>query len=320
MSGRKRTVLIIGIGGGFGEAVARALLLRGWSVRALVRDLAKVERGWPADIRWFEGDALNAMSVATAAKAVDVVVHGANPPMYRNWREWGVPMLANSIAAAEQTGARLVFPGNLYNFGPDAGALIDEGSPQHPLTRKGAIRAEMEAMLRDAVQRGRMRAMVVRAGDFFGGAATSSWFAKIIVPAKPGASIRYPGRYNVGHAWAYLPDLGEATARLIEIESSLPAWEVVHFGGHWLEPGIEMAEAVRRVFDGRGVIRAFPWLPFRILSPVSPFLRELLEMRYLWRTPLRLNNMKLVGLIGDEPHTSLDQAVGAAVTALRRGM
>jgi hypothetical protein len=61
-----------------------------------------------------------------------------------------------------------------------------------------------------------------------------------------------------------------------------------------------------------------PWLPLRLLSPFSPFLRELLEMRYLWREPLRLGNKKLIGLIGDEPHTPLDQAVGAAIAALGR--
>ena len=317
---QKGAVLVIGIGGGIGGAAARALLARGWTVRALVRDLAKVAQGWPAEIQWIEGDALDAQAVASAAAGADVILHGANPPMYRNWRQWGLPMLANSIAAAEKAEARLVFPGNLYNFGPDAGVLIDEDSPQHPLTRKGAIRVEMEAMLRAASARGRLRALVVRAGDFFGGAAGGSWFAGAIAPAKPGAPIRYPGRFDAGHAWAYLPDLAEAMARLIEMERSLPNWEVVHFGGHWLEPGVEMAEAVRRALGGRSVIRPFPWLPFRVLSPFSPFLREVLEMRHLWREPLRLDNGKLIGLIGDEPHTPLDQAVGAAIAALGRAL
>ncbi|QGM44651.1 NAD-dependent epimerase/dehydratase family protein [Methylocystis heyeri] len=317
MVGRKGAVLVIGIGGAIGGAAARAMLARGWTIRALVRDPAKFAH-WPDEIQWVCGDALDTETVVAAAEGADIVFHGANPPMYRHWRKWGLPMLANSIAAAEQARARLVFPGNVYNFGPDAGAVIDEDSPQHPLTRKGAIRVEMEAMLRDASQRGRMRALVVRAGDFFGGGARGSWFAEVIAPAKPDGPIRYPGRFDVGHAWAYLPDLAEAMTRLIEIEASLPAWEAVHFGGHWVEPGVEMAEAVRRALGGRGAVRPLPWLPFRLLSPLSPFLRELLEMRYLWLEPLRLNNGKLVGLIGDEPHTPLDQAVEAAVAALGR--
>jgi hypothetical protein len=38
-------------------------------------------------------------------------------------------------------------------------------------------------------------------------------------------------------------------------------------------------------------------------------IRETLEMRYLWRTPLRLDNARLVSLIGEEPHTPLDTAL-----------
>jgi hypothetical protein len=38
-------------------------------------------------------------------------------------------------------------------------------------------------------------------------------------------------------------------------------------------------------------------------------MREALEMRYLWQVPLRLDNTKLQALIGEETHTSLDQAI-----------
>ena len=34
----------------------------------------------------------------------------------------------------------------------------------------------------------------------------------------------------------------------------------------------------------------------------------MLEMRYLWKKPLRFDNAKLVSLLGVEPHTPLDQA------------
>ena len=67
---QKGAVLVIGIGGGIGGAAARALLARGWTVRALVRDLAKVAQGWPAEIQWIEGDALDAQAVASAAAAL----------------------------------------------------------------------------------------------------------------------------------------------------------------------------------------------------------------------------------------------------------
>jgi nucleoside-diphosphate-sugar epimerase len=63
--------------------------------------------------------------------------------------------------------ARLIFPANVYNFGPDAWPIVTEVSPQHPRTHKGAVRVEMENMLKDAAGHG-VRSLVVRAGDFFG--------------------------------------------------------------------------------------------------------------------------------------------------------
>jgi hypothetical protein len=53
-------------------------------------------------------------------------------------------MLDSSIAAAKASGARILFPGTVYNFGPDAWPILREDSPQRPKTRKGAIRVEME--------------------------------------------------------------------------------------------------------------------------------------------------------------------------------
>jgi hypothetical protein len=43
-----------------------------------------------------------------------------------------------------------VFPGTVYNFGPDAFPLLSEHSPQRPLTRKGQIRVDMERRLEAA--------------------------------------------------------------------------------------------------------------------------------------------------------------------------
>jgi nucleoside-diphosphate-sugar epimerase len=312
--------LVVGATGGIGSEVAVALLAHGWRVRALHRhpSEAAISHADLGRVEWVQGDAIRETDVKEAARGASLIFHGANPPRYRNWRGLALPMLANAIAAAKCSGARLVFPGNVYNFGPDALPVVSERSPQRPKTRKGAIRVEMEAMLEQAARSGRMRALVVRAGDFFGARAPSSMFQNVLVkPGKPVRSVTYPGAGNVGHAWAYLPDLAEAIARLADRENELPAFDTVHFGGHWLERGMEMAEAIRRAVDRpRLPIRGFPWPVVYLASPFVGLFRELLEMRYLWRVPLRLDNAKLVSLIGAEPHTPLDQAVRESLTAL----
>ncbi len=308
-----RTALVIGATGGIGSETARALLARGWRVTALHRAPPKAD----GPITWVKGDAMDADSVAAAAKGADVIVHAANPPNYRNWRELALPMLANSIAAAKAERALLVFPGNLYNYGPEDGPLISEDTPQNPVSRKGAVRVEMEAMLRAATADG-ARGLVVRAPDFFGSHAPSSNFTNMIVkPGQPLRRIVYPGNPDVGHAWAYLPDLAEAIAGLIEIADRLPAFETVNFAGHWMEPGIDLAHAIRRAAGDPDLpIRRFPWGLIGALSPFVPLFRELNEMRYLWERPMRLDNSKLVALLGREPRTPLDEALRTTLAGL----
>lgn len=318
MSGR-RTALIIGATGGIGAELALNLGKRGWHVRALHRTAGSAARRFAALglVDWIQGDAMNPADVAAAAAGTQLIVHAANPPGYRNWRGLALPMLDSTIAAAEAVGARILFPGTIYNFGPDAFPILHETSPQNPRTRKGAIRVEMERRLEAAAARG-VRTLIVRAGDFFGPRAGNSWFAQgLVKPRKPVRSVTYPGRPDVGHAWAYLPDLAEAMAQLVEREDALAAFDVFHFRGHSLLRGIEIAEAIRRVVGNPQLpIRALPWLAIRLLAPVVTTFREMLEMRYLWREPVTLDNGKLVATLGAEPHTPLDRAVAATLEGL----
>lgn len=75
------------------------------------------------------GDALDETSVIAAAARADVIVHAVNPPGYRDWETLVLPMLDSTLAAAKANGARIVLPGTVYNFGPDAFPLIAEDAP-----------------------------------------------------------------------------------------------------------------------------------------------------------------------------------------------
>jgi nucleoside-diphosphate-sugar epimerase len=306
-----RIALVLGATGSIGREVVHALLARGWCVRALHRSPEKAAScftGLP--VEWLQGDASKAANVIHAASDASIIFHGVNPPGYQNWRELGIPMLSNSIAAAKSVDARLIFPGNLYNFGYDAGPVLYENSQQRPITVKGAVRVEMERML-EAAAGDNVRSLVLRAGDFFGPHARSSWLSGAMVKSRrPVKSVTYPGDPQIGHAWAYIPDLAETVARLAELEATLPDFDVLNFGGHWVDPGIEMARAVCQAVGNSSLsIRPLPWALLRFAVPFSRFFREIIEIQYLWRIPMRLDNSKLVALIGQEPHTPFGEAV-----------
>lgn len=316
MTGNPTTtpVLVLGITGGIGKAIALALHRRGYPLAALARDPDAAARHLPPGVpaHWHKGDALDSAAVRTAAAGAGVIIHAVNPPHYQRWREDAVPMLTHTIAAAEATGALVVFPGNVYVYSPASGRLVDETTPFSPQTLKGAVRRDMEAMLQAAGERG-VRSLVVRAGDFFGPGITGSWLAGAMA-TKGMASTEVRTLGAAGHAWAYVPDLAEAMARLIDRRASLATAEVVHFGGHYDETGGEMAAAIQRALAPRRVpVRRFSWTMVRLGASFVPFLREAIEMRWLWEHSLRLDNRKLERLIGPEPHTPLPDALAVAL-------
>ena len=70
----------------------------------------------------------------------------------------------------------------------------------------------------DAVEVGKATALIVRAGDFFGPGAGSSWFSEAMVkPGRRPRAVRNPARPGIGHQWAYLPDLAEI---IVQAQSS----------------------------------------------------------------------------------------------------
>jgi len=315
----ERTALVLGATGGVGGEIARQLQAAGWKVTAL-------KRGSPGpaassnQIAWIAGDAFARTDVVSAAQGASVIVHAVNPPGYRNWSQLVLPMMDNSLAAATATGATVVLPGTVYNYGPDAFPVLREDSPQHPRTRKGAIRVQMEQRLQAFAQRGG-RALVVRAGDFFGPGARNNWFSQgLVQPGSPVTTIRNPGRIGVGHAWSYLPDVARTVVELLAKGSALEPFATFHMAGHHDEDGMQMAAAIRSVVARRmGTeprIASFPWWAIPLAAPFNTSLREMLEMRYLWQQTVRLDNTRLVAALGREPHTALEEAIEATLQGL----
>lgn len=308
----ERTALVVGANGGVGRAMVTALKRHGWRVRALVRS----SRGSDATVDCRIGDAMSADDVRAAAEGVQLIVHAVNPPGYRDWQRLVLPMIDNTIAAARAVGARILLPGTIYNFGPDAFPLLGEGSPQHPQTAKGAIRVELERRLRSASGQG-ARVLILRCGDFFGPTRGSSWFSQALVrPGKPVRTVRYPGAVDHRHAWAYLPDVAETAARLLDREDTLADFEVFHFGGYFVD-GHELCDAVRRATGDASVrLGRFPWWQVTLAAPFLTTLRELRAMRYLWRTSIQLDDGKLLGLLGDTCYTPLEDALRTTLAGL----
>lgn len=304
------TVLVLGANGRIGRALVDAFAAAGWRVRAQMRR----EPGYtlPAGVSPVICDALDTAALIEAARGADVLVNALNPD-YTRWRELVPPLAASVLAVARASGATLMLPGNVYNFGAELPSLLTETTPQVAHTERGQIRIALEQQMRDAAADG-VRSIVIRAGDFFGG-GPGSWFDLVIAKDIAKGRVALPGPADVPHAWAYLPDLAQVFVAVAARRAELAPFETLHFAGETLT-GAQLHEALQQVC-GRPLKRGqLPWWLLRLASPVVPIFRALAEMRYLWLRPHQLDDTHLRRLIGEPPHTPLSRALAASLASI----
>jgi nucleoside-diphosphate-sugar epimerase len=305
------TVLILGAAGRIGQALTTAFADAGWAVRAQARKPLPAALAGHPRVQAVRCDALDHEGLRAVGRGVQVVIHALNPP-YTQWDKLALPLADAAMAVARESGALLMLPGNVYNFGSEMPEVLRLSTPERGNTPKARLRIETEARM--AAEPG-LNSVVIRAGDFFGGAGRGSWFDMGLASQVARGRFVYPGDPDTVHAWAYLPDLAQAFVRVAEQHARLQGHHRLHFAGHAVT-GRQLQEAMQ-VSMGRSLRTAsLPWSVIRLGAIVVPMWREMKVMRYLWQRPHRLDDAALRGLIGHPPHTPLQVAVSASLAAL----
>lgn len=304
-----KTVLVLGALGGVGKAVAKAFVQKGWHVLGLVR--AGKEQGLPEGVAAVTADLFDAGAVTKAAQKIagpiDVVFNGLNAP-YPKWPTDAVPLYTAAADVAESLGARHIYPGSVYNFGAHMPAELTPATPFAATTIKGRIRVAIEDMLKSRAEAGRLKTIVIRAGDFFGAGAPNSWMSGLVAKDLKKGVITAPGTYDTVHAWAFLPDLAEVVVRLAEVEGRLSAYEVFHFESHNVTMR-QLAAAGPRATGRKVRLGHMPRFVFSLIALFDPFIRAALEMLYLWDVPHAVKDDRLAQVIGEVPRTPLPDAL-----------
>ena len=307
------TVLILGAAGRIGQVMALAFANAGWQVRAQARKALPAALKGHTRVTPVACDATDRTALTAAAQGASVVVNALNPP-YTEWERLVQPLADAALAVARASGALLMLPGNVYNFGCEMPALLTPTTPEVGNTPKARIRIEMERRLAAAASEG-VDSVVIRAGDFFGGPGRGTWFDMALLTKLAKRRFVYPGPDDVVHAWAYLPDLAQAFVRVADRRAQLRGHHRLHFAGHTLT-GRALREALAQITGEPLRPAGLPWPLIRLAAPFVPMWRELLVMRYLWQRPHALDDAALRALIGSVPQTPLPLALRSALLEL----
>lgn len=282
----KNTVLILGASGKIGTHSCEAFERAGWHVRRYDR-----QRG----------------DMPKAAAGASVIVNGFNPPAYHDWARTLPAITAQVIEAARSSGALVVVPGNVYNFG-ERGGEWSESTPQAATTRKGAIRREMEETYRASG----VQTLVLRAGNFIDPYRNADVMSLLLMREIEKGKLTSAGDPHAMQAYCYLPDWARAAVELSQMREQLGRFEDVPFPGHSFtveELRRAISEHLRRPVE----LAKFPWWLMSALSPFWELAREMREMRYLWSTSHTLSGVKFARLLPEFQPTSLQQVMLAGL-------
>ncbi|MCP8882629.1 NAD-dependent epimerase/dehydratase family protein [Devosia sp. XJ19-1] len=306
----KGKVTILGSNGHIGNAATIAFRDAGW----VVTGLGRTNRRPVGGTRFVGGDADDVAVVKAAIADAEVVVHGLHLP-YDKWGNGAAErQLQVVLDAMGNSGKTLLFPGTIYNY--RAGdRTVSPGLRQSGEKPRGEIRIRLEQMLEEAAASGRIRVIILRAGDFFGPGNRGEWFEQAMLMDMDKSRVYHLGDLKLRHSWAYLPDLARAFAAVAEQREGLAPFENFHFAGYWVSHG-QMMAAIQSGLGRRLKVAPLAWWMLGAVGLVNPMMRDIFRMRYLWDNEMELVDPRLDALLGAGFQTPFEDAVKATVEEL----
>ena len=299
--------LVVGAGL-IGRPLAERLAARGDSVTIATRS------GSPAHgAKALVLDANDAEAFSRAAEGASTIFLCTNPP-YTDWAAEWPPIFRSAITAAASSGAGLVIMGNLYPYGSPTGPMT-EHSPETTTEEKGLVRLAGWHAALAAHERGEIRAVEVRASDYFGPAAGGTAhlgrsFFRAILASK---TARVVGKPEIVHSWSYLPDI---VTTLIAAADRTEQW-----GRIWHVPSgavsrTDIAAQLNARYGTHGKVSGYPQWLLRSLGAVNPMMREVWAASYQFLVPYVIDSAETERELGVAA-TPWDEALAATAESYR---
>lgn len=287
---------ILGVNGVIGRELSRRLPEYSDRIRQVSRSPRRVN----ASDELFSADLLDAKATAdaVAGSTVTYLVAGLKYD-HKVWEEQWPTVMRNAIDACKRHGSALVFFDNVYAYGRVDGVMTED-TPYNPSSRKGEVRARIATLLMDEAKRGDLRAMIVRAADFYGpGASLSVTHAMVTERLRAKKTPQWLGNAKAVHTFTYTPDAGRSLAVLGNTASA--------YGQVWhaltsKEPitGEQYVRIACELSKRPYALQVAPrWMLFA-MGIFVPVVRESMEMLYQFEYDYRFDSGKAERALGFE--------------------
>lgn len=242
-------VLVTGATGLIGGAVARRLKASGHEVVGLARSGASAGKLAGEGFAIARGELSDPASVASAARAVDAVVHAASPSD-RNIAAYDETATRAIIEALRGTGKRFVYTSGCFVYGSTADVPATEDSPLNPLELV-RWRQGLEGEILGASAQG-VHSMVIRPAWVYGNRGGAAMM--MVSGAMKDGVARYVGDGKNRWSTVHADDLADLYALSLERARARSIFNGAHGAA---TPLIEIARAASEAAGAGG--RVEPW-------------------------------------------------------------
>jgi nucleoside-diphosphate-sugar epimerase len=306
-----------GAAGAVGRSIADALRARDEGYRAVGRDVERLKKTFGGDAKaeivgWNPDDLA---SVRGAARGVETLIYLVGVPY--NHFELHPHVMQKTLEGAIAEGVkRIVLIGTVYPYGVPQTAKVTEQHPRNPTTFKGRMRKEQEKIVFSAHAVGRIQATELRLPDFYGPGVEASFLHEIFKAAAQGGTANVVGPIDVPHEYCFVPDVGPVVLALADKPEAYGRWW--NFAGAGDATEREIAEMAFKGTGRKPKLRVAGKTMLRVAGLFNPFMKELVEMHYLQKTPVLMDDTALANLLGGLKKTPYSEGVRQSVEFLRK--
>lgn len=309
-------IALFGAAGAIGGSIAAQLRKQARPYRVVGRGRAELEAKFSADpsaeiVTWNPDDPA---SVRAAARGIDTIFYLVGVPYWQF--ELHPELMRKTLDGALAEGVRhLVLIGTVYPFGLARTERVSEDHPREPHTFKGRMRKAQEDLVLAADAAGSIRGTILRLPDFYGPNIERSLLASAFQAAIAGGRAQLVGPIDKPHEFIYVPDVGPVAVALAD--------EPRAYGRTWnlAGPGVITERAfVERIFQEAGRKPKFivaNKAVLRVMGLFNPLMRELVEMNYLFTTPVIMDDSAILQLLGDIKKTSSEEGIRETLRRMR---
>jgi nucleoside-diphosphate-sugar epimerase len=302
---------ILGAGGAIGTELAKYLTKYTKDIRLVSRNTRRINEGdelFPADVTKRD-------EVFRAIKGSEkVYVTVGFEYRLKVWQQVWPTFIENVIDACSEYNAELIFFDNIYALEKSAVNNITEKSLINPQTGKGRVRAEVDNKILNAVEKGKIKAIIARAPDFYSRFIASSVLMNTVYANMiKRKTAQWFCNADALHTFGYTSNLAKGTAILGNTASA--------FNQIWNLPadrpltGRQWVSLFAKEMNAKNKVMVLPAWLIRVIGIFTPILGEIYEMLYQYETDYVFDSSKFQSAFNFKP-ISNEQGVKETIREL----